>query len=224
MQRDLGMATLLLATFATLLFVATRRLDIVVFGAALFVLGAFWAVHHYPYVQTRIAVWQNPFSEPLGAGYQSSQAYYSLASGGLVGTGYRLGHPEFIPDRRNRLRLCRLFRGIRSDWSDHFASDLFGCRSANFCDRAGATGSVHETAGDGTGRYTRISSSDYRSRRYWALTADRNYVAVHVLWWEFARGKFPSRRAGLGDECATAEGTMKPIVAVVNAGGAGGVR
>jgi cell division protein FtsW (lipid II flippase) len=97
-QRDLGMATLLLATFATLLYVATRRVDIVLFGAVLFALGAFWAVHHYAYVQTRIAVWRNPFSDPLGAGYQSSQAYYSLAAGGLFGSGYRLGHPEFIPD------------------------------------------------------------------------------------------------------------------------------
>jgi len=98
LQRDLGMATLLLATFATLLYVATRRIDIVLFGALLFGLGAFWAVHHYPYVATRIAIWRNPFSDPLGAGYQSSQAYYSLAAGGLVGSGYRLGHPEFIPD------------------------------------------------------------------------------------------------------------------------------
>lgn len=98
LQRDLGMATLLLATFGTLLYVATRRVDIVFFGAVLFALGAVWAMHHYPYVHTRIAVWQNPFSDPLGAGYQSSQAYYSLASGGLLGSGYRLGHPEFIPD------------------------------------------------------------------------------------------------------------------------------
>jgi cell division protein FtsW (lipid II flippase) len=98
LQRDLGMATLLLATFATLLFVATRRVDIVLFGALLFAVGAFWAVHHYPYVHARIAVWRNPFSDPLGAGYQSSQAYYSLAAGGLLGSGYRLGHPEFIPD------------------------------------------------------------------------------------------------------------------------------
>lgn len=97
-QRDLGMATLLLATFAALLFVATRRVDIVLFGAVLFALGTFWAVHHYPYVHARIAVWLHPFSDPLGAGYQSGQAYYSLAAGGLVGTGYRLGHPGFIPD------------------------------------------------------------------------------------------------------------------------------
>lgn len=97
-QRDLGMATLLLATFATMLFVATRRLDIVVLGAAVFAAGAFWAMHHYPYVQTRIAVWRNPFSDPLGAGYQSSQAYYALAAGGIFGSGFRLGHPGFIPD------------------------------------------------------------------------------------------------------------------------------
>lgn len=97
-QRDLGMATLLLATFAALLFVATRRVDIVLFGAVLFAAGTLWAVHHYPYVHARIAVWLHPFSDPLGSGYQSSQAYYSLAAGGLAGTGYRLGHPGFIPD------------------------------------------------------------------------------------------------------------------------------
>jgi cell division protein FtsW (lipid II flippase) len=97
-QRDIGMAALLLATFATLLFVATRRFDIVTFGALLFAVVAFWAVHHFPYVQARIAVWRNPFSDPLGSGFQSSQAYYSLAAGGIFGTGYRLGHPGFIPD------------------------------------------------------------------------------------------------------------------------------
>ncbi|HEV2262814.1 MAG TPA: FtsW/RodA/SpoVE family cell cycle protein, partial [Candidatus Rubrimentiphilum sp.] len=42
--------------------------------------------------------WRNPFADPLGAGYQASQGYYSLAAGGLFGTGYRLGHPGFIPD------------------------------------------------------------------------------------------------------------------------------
>ncbi|MDP9024644.1 MAG: FtsW/RodA/SpoVE family cell cycle protein, partial [Candidatus Eremiobacteraeota bacterium] len=98
LQRDLGMATLLLATFGALLYVATRRVDIVAGGVAIFAAAAFWAMHHYPYVQTRIAVWRNPFSDPLGAGYQSSQAYYSIAAGGLFGTGFQLGHPGFIPD------------------------------------------------------------------------------------------------------------------------------
>ena len=97
-QHDLGMATLLLATFATLLFVATRRVDIVALGAAIFAAGAYWASRHFAYVHARIAIWRNPFADPLGAGYQSSQAYYALAAGGLFGTGFRLGHPTFIPE------------------------------------------------------------------------------------------------------------------------------
>jgi cell division protein FtsW (lipid II flippase) len=97
LQRDIGMAALLLATFAVLLYAGTRRIDLLVGSCALFVGVAFWAMHHYSYVSTRVAVWRNPFADPLGAGYQASQGYYSLAAGGLFGTGYRLGHPGFIP-------------------------------------------------------------------------------------------------------------------------------
>jgi len=97
-QRDIGMASLLLATFATMLFVATRRIDIVLLGALIFAGAVLFAMQHFPYVHERIAVWRNPFSDPLGAGYQSSQAYYALAAGGPFGSGFRLGHPDFIPD------------------------------------------------------------------------------------------------------------------------------
>ncbi len=98
LQHDIGMATLLLATFALVLFVATRRIDLVAGSFAVFALVAVWAMHHFPYVGSRIAVWRNPFADPLGAGYQAAQGFYSLAAGGLIGTGYRLGHPGFIPD------------------------------------------------------------------------------------------------------------------------------
>jgi cell division protein FtsW len=97
LQRDIGMAALLLATFAVLLYAGTRRIDLLAGSFVLFVGVAFWAMRHYSYVGTRIAVWRNPFADPLGAGYQASQGYYSLAAGGLFGTGYRLGHPGFIP-------------------------------------------------------------------------------------------------------------------------------
>lgn len=98
LQRDLGMATLLLATFAVMIYAATRRVDLVAGGLAVFGLVVWWAATHYSYVQTRIAVWRNPFADALGAGYQSAQSYYALAAGGIFGTGYRLGHPTFIPD------------------------------------------------------------------------------------------------------------------------------
>jgi len=98
LQRDIGMAGLLLATFALLLYAATRRWDLLVGSFVVFAGVAIWVAHHYAYVGTRIAVWRNPFADPLGAGYQASQGYYSLAAGGILGTGYRLGHPAFIPD------------------------------------------------------------------------------------------------------------------------------
>jgi cell division protein FtsW (lipid II flippase) len=98
LQRDIGMATLLLATFSVLLFAATRRWDLLAGSILVFGGVAAWVVHHYSYVGTRIAIWRNPFADPFGAGYQAAQGYYSLAAGGVLGTGYRLGHPGYIPD------------------------------------------------------------------------------------------------------------------------------
>jgi cell division protein FtsW (lipid II flippase) len=96
-ERDIGMASLLLATFVAILYVATRRVDLIVGGAALFGLAVWFAIRHYPYVIARFAVWRDPFADPLGHGYQALQALFSLAAGGLLGTGYGLGHPGYIP-------------------------------------------------------------------------------------------------------------------------------
>ena len=97
-ERDLGMATLLLTIFIAMLYVATRRIDLVVGASAIFGLAAFWAATHYSYVERRIAVWKDPFKDPLGAGYQAVQSLFSLANGGLFGTGYGHGRPDYIPD------------------------------------------------------------------------------------------------------------------------------
>jgi cell division protein FtsW (lipid II flippase) len=96
-ERDIGMAALLLATFIAMLYVATRRIDLVVGATAIFACAAWLAATHYRYVETRIAVWRDPFHDPLGAGYQAMQSLFSLAAGGLFGTGYGLGRPDYIP-------------------------------------------------------------------------------------------------------------------------------
>jgi cell division protein FtsW (lipid II flippase) len=98
LERDLGMATLLLATFAAMLYVATRRIDLIVGCTAIFAGAIWWAATHYHYVQARIAVWHDPFRDPYGTGYQAMQSLFSLAAGGLFGTGYHAGRPDFIPD------------------------------------------------------------------------------------------------------------------------------
>jgi cell division protein FtsW (lipid II flippase) len=98
LEHDLGMAALLLATFVSILYVATRRADLVAGAIAVFGVGAWWAATHYRYVETRIAVWKDPFHDPLGAGYQAVQSLFALANGGLFGTGFGLGRPDYIPE------------------------------------------------------------------------------------------------------------------------------
>lgn len=97
-ERDIGMAALMLATFVAMLYVATRRVDLVAGATAVFGLAAWWAATHYSYVERRIAVWKDPFHDPLGAGYQAVQSIFSLANGGLFGTGYGQGRPDYIPE------------------------------------------------------------------------------------------------------------------------------
>jgi cell division protein FtsW (lipid II flippase) len=97
-ERDLGMATLLFATFAAMLYVATRRVDLIAGCTAIFLGAAYWAATHYSYVHARITVWRDPFTDPYGAGYQTVQSLYALAAGGIFGAGFHAGHPEYIPD------------------------------------------------------------------------------------------------------------------------------
>jgi len=57
-----------------------------------------WAATNYSDVGRRIEVWKDPFHDPLGAGYQAVQSLFSFANGGLFGTGYGQGRPDYIPE------------------------------------------------------------------------------------------------------------------------------
>jgi cell division protein FtsW (lipid II flippase) len=93
-QRDLGAALLFYAVFLALLFMATGRLTDVVLGLLLFVLGFAALAALFPHVQERIAIWLDPWADPLGSGYQLVQALHAFARGGLLGTGLGAGLPE----------------------------------------------------------------------------------------------------------------------------------
>lgn len=111
-ERDLGPAVLIFAIFATMLYVATRRIDLIIAAGAALVGAMVWAAHRYPYVATRIAVWRNPDADPLGRGFQTLQGAYAVSAGGWFGTGYTLGHPGFIPDVATDY--------IHAAWSEEF--------------------------------------------------------------------------------------------------------
>lgn len=97
MQRDLGSALIILATFLAMLYLATGKIRYVVAGGGLFTLGAILAYILYPYLQVRIAIWLNPWADYYGTGYQIVQALIALGSGGIFGTGLGLGQSHLIP-------------------------------------------------------------------------------------------------------------------------------
>ncbi len=56
-----------------------------------------------PYAMSRVESWQNPFLDPLGAGHQTIQSLYAIASGGAAGLG--LGNSRqkylYVPEPQN---------------------------------------------------------------------------------------------------------------------------
>ena len=56
--------------------------------------GAAVAYALFPHVAERINTWLDPWGDPSGAGYQTVQAIYAFARGGLLGEGLGQGLPE----------------------------------------------------------------------------------------------------------------------------------
>ena len=93
-QRDLGAALLFYTVFLALLFLATGHLSDVTIGLLLFAVGFVALAALFPHVQERVAIWLDPWADPLGGGFQVIQALHAFARGGLVGTGLGAGLPE----------------------------------------------------------------------------------------------------------------------------------
>ena len=93
-QRDLGAALLFFGVFLALLYAATGRVSLVIIGLVLFLLGSAAMANLFGHIRTRIDIWLDPFTDPLGAGYQVIQALHAFARGGLLGMGLGGGLPE----------------------------------------------------------------------------------------------------------------------------------
>lgn len=96
-ERDLGSALLFYTLFLIMLYVATGRVSYVVIGLLLLVVGGFGAYRFLSHVQIRFQIWLDPFSDAQNTGYQLVQSLFSLADGGLVGTGIGRGLSDNIP-------------------------------------------------------------------------------------------------------------------------------
>jgi cell division protein FtsW (lipid II flippase) len=97
-ENDLGFAILIFALFISLLWVATGLKSYVALGVALLIGGIFVADKLFSQVQSRISEWLNPWSAVnLGHSTQLAYGWFSIAAGGITGTGRGRGPSGNIP-------------------------------------------------------------------------------------------------------------------------------
>jgi cell division protein FtsW (lipid II flippase) len=96
-EKDLGSSLLFFALFIVLLWVATDRGAYLAIGGVMFAAGATLAYNAFAHVRTRVHVLADPWSVASGAGYQTVQALFAFAAGGVTGTNIGQGSPQRIP-------------------------------------------------------------------------------------------------------------------------------
>lgn len=101
-----------------ILFVSTPKVWYYIVGVLLVAVAAIWlyyiAINNVqldgflgeifkPYRLERLRIWQDPWLDPVGGGYQPIQSLYAIGSGGLFGTGLGQGVQKlgFLPEPHN---------------------------------------------------------------------------------------------------------------------------
>ena len=116
-QPDFGTAASFFPLFAVALFFGGVRLRvwlamIVVVAIAL---PAAWFFFLKPYQKERIMIFMNPERDPLGTGYQVTQAKIAIGSGGIHGKGFKNGTQAalgFLPARHTDF----IFAVLGEEW------------------------------------------------------------------------------------------------------------
>jgi Bacterial cell division membrane protein len=97
LQKDLGSALIFFGISITMLYIATSKFRYVAICIGLFAAGATISYKLFDHVKIRVLIWSNPWPYANGKSYQVVQSMFSIASGGLTGSGLGLGHPEYVP-------------------------------------------------------------------------------------------------------------------------------
>ena len=97
MQKDLGTAIIFFGISVAMVYVGTSDARYVLMSMLLFFIGGIGSFFAFSHVRVRVNMWLNPWSDPNHYGYQIIQSLYAISSGGFLGTGLCLGHPNYIP-------------------------------------------------------------------------------------------------------------------------------
>jgi cell division protein FtsW len=90
LEKDVGTSIIIVAIFLSSYWAGGARFRHIVLLCALLGIGFLAVTLFEPYRFARFISFKNPWADPLGAGFQSTQALYGLGSGGFFGVG--IGH------------------------------------------------------------------------------------------------------------------------------------
>ena len=88
LQPDFGTGVILVMSVIALLFIAGVNMKYFYIFAVTGVIGAVILILIAPYRLERITSFLNPWSDPLGTGFQIIQSLYAIGPGGLLGFGF----------------------------------------------------------------------------------------------------------------------------------------
>lgn len=88
LQPDFGTGTIIVVTIIVLLFVSGVKMGFFIKIGILGLIGIVGLIIIAPYRLKRIISFLNPWSDPLGSGFQIIQSLYAIGPGGLLGLGF----------------------------------------------------------------------------------------------------------------------------------------
>ena len=103
LQHHMSGMILIVVAAASVLFASGISLGWFAAGGTLVAGALLWIITKTEYMTARIDIWQDPFKDPRGDGFQPIQSMTSIGSGGLLGVG--LGNSRqkylFLPEEHN---------------------------------------------------------------------------------------------------------------------------
>ena len=100
LEPDFGTAMVILLTLTILIFISGVKLSFFIKIGILGLIGIVFLIMIAPYRIKRIISFLNPWSDPLGSGYQIIQSLYAIGPGGLLGQGFLNSYQKqfFLPE------------------------------------------------------------------------------------------------------------------------------
>ena len=98
MQREWGTAVLLFGIYFLMSFTFEFDWKLLTLNSGIAVAGLILGHRALFHIQTRFAMWVDPWSDPFGRGYQILRSLFAVSSGGYFGAGIGNGLPNNIPE------------------------------------------------------------------------------------------------------------------------------